>query len=70
MRTTRSPEMNTPPSSTNESFGLPVKLGVTLVLAIAVAGGVYLVQRGIQSVEESIASRDWPTVTGKSFGRP
>jgi hypothetical protein len=57
--------MNTPPSSTNESFGLPVKLGVTLVLALLVAGGVYLVQRGIQSVEESISSRDRPTVTGE-----
>jgi hypothetical protein len=49
----------------NESFGTPVKIGTTIVLLLALAGGIYLIHRGIQSVEEAIASRDWPTVTGE-----
>ncbi len=46
-------------------FGPVVKILTTIVLIAFVAGGVYLVQRGLKSLEQSIASRDWPTVDGE-----
>jgi hypothetical protein len=57
--------MSTTPSSDGKPFGPVVKILTTVVL-LAVAGvGIYLLQRGLQSVEQSIASRDWPTVEGE-----
>ncbi len=52
-------------SATSRSFGIPVKIGTTVVLLLFLSGGVYLTQRGLQSVEQSITSRDWPTVEGE-----
>lgn len=52
-------------TTSNNSVGIPVKIGITIVLLLFLAGGVYLIRRGIESVEESIASQSWPTVTGE-----
>lgn len=57
--------MSNIPTSGGKPFGPVVKILTTVVL-LAVAGvGIYLLQRGLQSVEQSIASRDWPTVEGE-----
>jgi Protein of unknown function (DUF3592) len=52
--------------STGKPVGLLGKLATTVVLLLLfLGGGVYLTQRGLRSVEQSIASRDWPTVEGE-----
>lgn len=56
-------------SNTSTSGGKPVgpvvKILTTVVLLAFLGGGIYLLQRGLKSVEQSIASRDWPTVEGE-----
>jgi len=52
-------------TNAGKPFGLGVKFLTTVVLLAFLGGGVYLMQRGLKSVEESIASRDWPTVEGE-----
>ncbi len=57
--------MSEAPTTTNKPFGTLVKIVTTAVLLLFLGGGVYLTQRGLKSVEQSIASRDWPTVEGE-----
>ncbi len=52
-------------STTAKPIGLFGKIVTTVVLLLFLSGGVYLTHRGLQSVEQSIASRDWPTVEGE-----
>lgn len=52
-------------TTTGKPVGLFGKTVATIVLLLFLGGGVYLMQRGLKSVEESIASRDWPTVGGE-----
>lgn len=53
------------PPSGGKPFGPVVKILTTIILMAVVGVGIYLLQRGLQSVEQSIASRDWPTVDGE-----
>lgn len=53
---------NSPPSG--KPVGSFTKIVTTIVLLLFVAGGVYLTERGLQSVEESFDSKTWPTTDG------
>ena len=57
--------MSNLPSQSGKPFGPVVKILTTVVLLAVVGVGIYLLQRGLKSVEQSIASRDWPTVDGE-----
>ncbi len=52
-------------SDAPQAVGTSAKLGFSLLLLLFLGGGIYLVQRGLKSVEQSIVSRDWPTVDGE-----
>lgn len=56
--------MSTTSTSEQKEFGPTVKLIVSLVLMAAIGGGVYLTQRGLKSIEESLDAKGWPTTEG------
>ena len=54
----------TTPGSGPKSVSCQTKLLITVVLLAALGLGVYLVQRGLQSVETALESKRWPITDG------